>query len=223
MRCSLNLTAFVALFLLILTFPVSADTVKLDSGKTIEGRVVSETSVTVQIAVGGATLTIPRGKVVSISKADVAPSSGPATLEQLQTLETKGLWPELYEAATGVLARETSNTVALEKQKLASDRIREAFGWKKITELVRDRKLDEAITTLTERLRAWCGRCRAAGAGGTLCRPSAIPDAQFARPPHDSERGPQSARTRSLDARSGLRRGYRPDEPSQFRPGGHIA
>ena len=153
MRRPLIFVTPVALIFSILTITALADAVKLDSGKTIEGRVVMETSVSVQIAVGGATLTIPRGKIASISKADAAPSSGPATLEQLQTLETKGLWPELHEAATRLLGHETSNTVAVEKQKLASDRIRETFGWKKISELVRDRKFDEAIATLTERLR----------------------------------------------------------------------
>jgi len=158
--------ALAALVLSMVALAVPADSIKLDSGKVVEGAIVTETSGVVQVAIGGAVLTIPRNKIVAISKGGADATSGTATLEQLQTLELKGQWADLYEAATRVLSRETSNPVAVEKQKLAADKIREDLGWKKIAELVRDRKFDEALTTFSEQFRRSGLSSRGAGAVG---------------------------------------------------------
>jgi len=161
------IVAFGALAAMSVALAARADSIKLDSGKTIEGTVVTETSGVVQIAVGGATLTIPRSRIAAVTKGAAEPSlAGAGALAQLETLETKGQWPDLYEAATRLLTTQTSNPVALEKQKLAADKIRESLGGKAIAELVRGRRFDEAITTLTERLRKSGLSTRGAGAVG---------------------------------------------------------
>jgi len=161
------LTFAFAMFLFsMITGAVPADSIKLDSGKTIEGTVVSETSSVLEIAVGGTVLKIPRSKITAISKTAVEATSSTVTVEQLEKLETKGQWADLYEAATGVLSRDTSNTVAAEKQKLAAQKIRESLGGKRIAALVRENRFDEAITTLTEQLRRSGLASRGAGAVG---------------------------------------------------------
>jgi len=141
-----------------------ADSIKLDSGKVLEGSIVAETSATVQIAVGGTVLTIARTRIAGVSRAAPETTSPTATLEQLEALETKGAWADLYEAAAGILSRDTSNTVAIERQKLAADKIRESLGGKKLQELVRERKYGEAMAFLTEQYRRSGLSARGAGA-----------------------------------------------------------
>lgn len=129
------------------------DAIKLDSGKTIEGTVVQETSGVLQVNAGGVTIRIPRARIVSITASESRATTGAVEVERLDELEKKGLWSDLYDAAGALLVRETSNTVALDKQRLAAGKIREALGGKGITELARQGRFDEAITSLTERLR----------------------------------------------------------------------
>jgi len=166
MRCFHRASIFAVVAFSTAATSVRADSIKLDSGKVIEGSIVTETSAVVQLAVGGAVLTIPRAKITAINKGTEEATSAAATLEELVSLETKGLWPDLYEAATRLLSRETSNTVAIEKRKLAAEKIRESLGGKRVEELVRDRKFDEAITTLTEQIRRSGLASRGAGAVG---------------------------------------------------------
>ncbi len=144
------------------------DLVTLDSGKTIEGTIVGESESALQVRVGAATVTVPRSKVVSISKTSAASASATSTIsiERLQDLEWKGDWLALYEVAAAILAVETSHPVALDKQKAATLKIREALGMAQIAELVRGRKFDDAITTLTERIRLSGLSSRPAGAVG---------------------------------------------------------
>ncbi|MCX8035574.1 MAG: hypothetical protein N3D11_00690 [Candidatus Sumerlaeia bacterium] len=147
---------------------VFGDLITLDSGKTIEGTIVAESELALQVRVGGATVTVPRSKIVSISKTSAAttPATATISIERLQGLELKGDWPALYEAATAILAVETSHPIALDKQKAAALKIRESLGMAQITELVRGRKFDDAITTLTERIRLSGLSSRPAGAVG---------------------------------------------------------
>jgi len=130
---------------------VQADSIKLDSGKVLEGTITSDSSQSVQINMGGALLTFPRGKVVAVNRTTPPErSTGTTSLERLQALEAKGAWPDLYEAATGILTRDTSSTEAVKKRDLAAEKIRESLGSKKVVELARQRKFEEAITYLTD-------------------------------------------------------------------------
>jgi len=143
-----------------------ADSITLDSGKVIQGTIVRETDKAVEISAGGITVTIPRVRVKEVVRSAERPTTKTVTLDELESLELKGLWPDLYEAATELLRREPKNTVAAEKQKLAAKKIRESLGEKKIAQLCRDRKFDEAIALLTNNLRRSGLLSRGAGAVG---------------------------------------------------------
>jgi tetratricopeptide (TPR) repeat protein len=144
-----------------------ADSIKLTSGKVLEGTIVSESDSGVQISTGGVVLTIPRSRIAAITRATVEATTDTAgAVERLGDLEAKALWPDLYEAATAILSRDTSNTAAAQKQKLAADKVRESLGMKQIADLVRQRKFDEAITSLTEQIHRSGLGSRGAGAVG---------------------------------------------------------
>lgn len=145
---------------------VHADSLTLDSGRVLEGTIVSETDQAVRIRVGGMVVTIPRGKVVALSRTTPETTTGTATLERLESLEVKGLWADLYEAASDLLNRDPKNPIAAKKRELAASKIREALGGKKVAALVRERKFAEAITFLTEQIRRSGFASRGAGAVG---------------------------------------------------------
>ena len=134
-----------------------ADSVTLKTGKVLEGRILSETPEAVAIDVEGMTLTIARNKIASIdksvAKAPDAATTGPAAIERLEALELEGRWPELYEAAAAVLRADPTHAIAAKKKTLAEGKIRDALGGKRVDDLVRERRFDEAIAFLTERLR----------------------------------------------------------------------
>jgi len=160
--------SLLAVFCLLMSAAVTgADSIKLTSGKVLEGTIVGESDSGVQITAGGVSLTIPRSRIAAITRAAAPATTDTAgATDRLGDLETKGLWPDLYEAATAMVSRDTSNTAAAEKQKLAADKIRESLGMKPIVELVRQRKFDEAITSLTDQIQHSALGSRGAGAVG---------------------------------------------------------
>lgn len=163
--------AFVlALFAMIGT-AVSSDSVTLKTGKVLEGTIVSETNEAVEIEVGGMTLKIARSKVASIDRVAAngqgdSLTTGAAALERLEALELESKWADLYEAAVDLLRGDPKNAVAAKKKELAQGKIREALGGARVAEFVRERRFDDAIAFLTERLRSSDLQGRGAGAVG---------------------------------------------------------
>ena len=143
---------------------VCADSLTLDSGKVLEGKIVSETDHAVQIDVGSMVVTIPRSKIVAATRSATEATTGAAALEHLGSLEAKGLWPDLYEAASDLLLRDPKNLAVTKKRELAESKIRERLGDKKVAALVRERKFDEAIAFLSKQIAQSGLASRGAGA-----------------------------------------------------------